>query len=61
MAEEQNPGLWAGASCDQIGVCSHKAYSQQYYQAQMLTSRFCLSPLMARELARLCFGEAAND
>mgnify|MGYP001069025721 CR=1 FL=1 len=61
MAHKQNPGWRAGASCDQIAFSSHKPSSRHQRRVQMLTSRFALSPSMARELAKLCFGEAAND
>jgi hypothetical protein len=57
----QNPGGQAGASRDCFGGLSHPFPTASGLQAQMLASRFCLSPWMAREMARLCFGEGGND
>lgn len=52
----------APASRDLLCVgWSHRVSTASDSQAQMLASRFCLSPSMARDLARLCFGEARND
>ena len=60
--EMQNPGLAPRASRDLLCLgWSHRPSTASDSQAQMLTSRFCLSPSMARDLARLCFGEARND
>lgn len=60
--EMQNPGLAPRASRDLLSLgWSHRSSTASDSQAQMLTSRFCLSPSMARDLARLCFGEARND
>lgn len=60
--EMRNPGGQAGASRDLLCVgWSHRPSTASNSQAQMLASRFCLSPSMARDLARLCFGEARND
>lgn len=61
-AHMQNPGGQAGASRDQLcGQCSLKPLTASERQAQMLACRFCLSPSMARDLARLCFGEPCHD
>lgn len=60
-AQIQNPGWQAGASLDQIGSGLHSSLTASGWQAQILASRFCLSPWMARELARLCFGEDRDD
>jgi hypothetical protein len=57
----QNPGGQAGASRDCFGRPSLLCLTGSDWQAQMLVSRFCLSPWVARETARLCFGEGCND
>lgn len=61
MVQKQNPGWRAGASCDQIGVCSLEASNLQTRQAQFLKQRFRLPHSLAREVSKLHFGEAAND
>ncbi len=61
-AHMQNPGLAPRASRDLL--CrgwSHHSLTASDWQAQTLVSRFCLSPWMARDIARLCFGEACDD
>ena len=61
-AQMQNPGVQAGASRDQLcGQFSLTKLTALERQAQMLACRFCLSPSMARDLARLCFGEPCHD
>jgi hypothetical protein len=58
----QNPGWRAGASRDLVsGSGSLPLLIATDWRAQMLACRFCLSPLMAHEVARLCFGEAGHD
>ena len=57
----QNPGWRAGASRDQLGGWSHSFPTVLDRQAQMLATRFCLSPWIARDVAGLCFGEAVHD
>jgi hypothetical protein len=57
----QNPGWRAGVSRDQLGGWSHSFPTVEDWQVQMLGCRFCLSPWMARDVARLCFGEGGND
>jgi hypothetical protein len=61
MAEMQNPGWRAGASRNQLGGWLLPTSTGSDWRAQMLASRFCLSPWMARDMARLCFGEGRND
>lgn len=61
-ADMQNPGWRAGASRDLVsGSGSQFSSTATDWRAQMLACRFCLPPLMAREVARLCFGEDGND
>ena len=58
----QNPGaVNAGASRNQLGGWLHCSLTATNRQAQILASRFCLSPWMARDMAQLCFGEGCND
>ncbi len=60
-AHMQNPGGQAGASRNQLGGWLHYSLTASNWREQMLASRFCLSPWMARDMARLCFGEGRND
>ena len=58
----QNPGQKAGASRNQLGGWLHSPSTASDRQAQLIASRICLSPWMARDMARLCFGEGCcND
>lgn len=60
--EMQNPGLAPRASRDLLcSGWSHRPSTASDSQAQMLAARFCVSASLARDLARLCFGEARND
>mgnify|MGYP003630977564 CR=1 FL=1 len=58
---KQNPGGQAGASRNQLDGWLHPSIIASDRQAQMPASIFSLSPWMARDMARLCFGEARND
>ena len=57
----QNPGVQAVASRDCCGGPSHPLNTASDWRVQMLASRFCLSPWMARESVRLCFGEGSSN
>jgi len=57
----QNPGGMAGASQGEIGSIKHQFLTASDRQTQMLAARFYLSPWMARDLSRLCFGEGCNE
>lgn len=57
----QNPGLAPRASRNQLVGWLLPSLTVTDRQAQLLAGRFVLSPPLAREVARLCFGEAAND
>jgi hypothetical protein len=57
----QNPGLAPRASRNQLGRWLHPSLTATDRQAQLLASRFLLSPPLARDVARLCYGEACND
>ena len=61
LVNMQNPGVQAGASRRRVcnGLRSPSTASER--QAQMLASRFYLTPSTARALAWLCFGEARDD
>lgn len=61
--EMQNRGgSSAPASRDLLCVgWSHPLITARGWQAQTLASRFCLSPWMAQDMARLCFGEGRSD
>lgn len=60
-AHMQNPGVQAGASRNQLSGWLPPSLTATDRQAQLLAGRFILSPPLARDVARLCFGEAAND
>lgn len=61
-AQMQNPGVQARASRDLLcGGWSHPLTTASDWQAQMLASRYCLSPWMARDLAELCFGGGCHE
>lgn len=60
-AHMQNPGGQAGASRNQLGGWLLPSLTAADRQSQLLASRFLLSPPLARDVARLCFGDAAND
>jgi hypothetical protein len=59
--QTQNPGWQAGGSLDQDCHWVSPIFTVSERQAQMLGSRFCLSPWMAQDLAWLCFGERSHD
>lgn len=59
--KKQNPGWRAGASRNQLVGWLQLSPTASERQAQTLASRFCLSPWMARDMARLCFGEGCFD
>jgi hypothetical protein len=62
IKKQSRGGSSAPASRDLLSLgWSHRPSTASDWQAQTLASRFCLSPSMARDLARLCFGEARND
>lgn len=60
-AQMQNPGGQAGASRNQLGGWLRPLSTASDWRAQMLVARFCLSPWVAEDMARLCFGEGCND
>ena len=58
----RNAGVQPGVSRNQLRGWLHPSSTASDWQAQTLSSRFCLSPWMARDMARLCFGEGrCND
>ena len=60
-AKMQNPGGQAGASRNQLSGWLLSPSSASDWQAPSPASRFCMSPWMARDMARLCFGEGDGD
>lgn len=56
-SQMENAGRQPGVLCNQLGGWLHSTSTASDWQAQTLSSRFCLSPWMARDMARLCFGE----
>lgn len=59
--KKQNPGVQARASRNQLVRWLPNPLTPSERQAQLLASRFCLSQSLARDMARLCYGETAND
>lgn len=57
----QNPGVQAGVSRFRNGKLTQPEPTLSDWRAQAIASRFSLSPWMAREVSRLCFGEGCND
>ena len=57
----QNPGVHAGGSQIEIGISQYQFRTASDRQTQMISNRFCLSPWVARDLSRLCFGELCNE
>ena len=60
-AHMENAGRQPGVLCNQLGSWLHLFSTPSERQAQILTSRFRLSPWMSRDLARLCFGEGRSS
>ena len=61
-AHIRNAGGQPGVSRNQLGGWLHHSLTASDCRAQMLAARFRLSPWMARDMARLCFGEGRfND
>ena len=61
IPDMRNAGLQPGVSRNQLVGWLHSSPTASDWQAQTLACRFCLSPWMARDMARLCFGEGCND
>jgi len=61
MPDMRNAGGQPGVSCNQLGGWLHSFPTVTDARAQMLTSRFCLSPWLAQDLAFLCFGEGGHE
>ena len=60
-AQMQNPGLAPRASRHQFGGWLLQSPTASESQEQILACRFRLSPWMARDVARLCFGEGRRN
>lgn len=60
--EMRNPGLAPRASRDLLCAgWSRSSITASDLRAQTLGVRYRLSPWMARDIARLCFGEGRDD
>jgi hypothetical protein len=57
----QNPGWQAGASRDLLGGWSRPLDTHSDWRAQLLASRYSLSPSMAQLVSSQAFGEARHD
>lgn len=60
-AQKRNAGVQPGVSRNQLRGWLHPSHTASDRQAQLLVGRFVLSPPLARDVARLCFGEAVYD
>ena len=61
-SQMENAGRQPGVLCNQLGGWLHSPSTASDRQAQLIASRICLSPWMAQDMARLCFGEGrCND
>ena len=60
-ANMRNAGVQPGVSRNQLVGWLLPSLTATEWQAQLLASRFVLSPPLARDVARLWFGEGAND
>lgn len=60
-SQMENAGRQPGVLCNQLGGWLQNSNTASDRQAQLLASRFRLSRSMARDMARLCYGEAVND
>jgi hypothetical protein len=61
ILEMRNPGLAPRVSRDLLCVgWSHNSLTPSEWQAQTLACRYCLSPWLAQDLAKLCFGESRD-
>ncbi len=61
-AHIRNAGGQPGVSRNQLGGWLHSPSTASDWRAQMLAARFRLSPWLALDMARLCFGEdQGND
>ena len=57
----QNGGLHPAVPRNQLGGWLHSPSTASDCRAQMLTTRFRLSPWLAMDMARLCFGEGRGN
>lgn len=56
----KSPGMQAGASSTIFDASSLCFSTASALQRQILIARFCLSPWLAQDVSRLCFGEARH-
>jgi len=61
IPDMQNPAVEGGASRNHSVGRLHSSPTASDWRAQMLASRFCLSPWMARQVCSLHFGESGHD
>lgn len=57
----QTPPLEGGAGRDLLGGWSHPLNIVSDWRAQLVASRYSLSPSMARQISLLLFGEGSHD
>lgn len=60
-AHMQNAGLRPGVSRDQLGGWSQLPITAPDWRWQLIACRYRLPSSMARETARLCFGEGCGS
>ncbi len=61
IPDMQNPAVQGGASRDMLGGSSHPSPTAMDWRAQLIASRFRLSPIIARQVSAMHYGEAGND
>ena len=59
--QQKSPGMHAGALLVTSNGSSPLHFTASDLQRQTLIARFCLSPSLAQDVSRLCFGEARHD
>ena len=60
-AHMRNAGVQPGVSRNQLCGWLHSSSTASERQAQLLCRCFCLSQPLARDMARLCFGEGRGN
>ena len=61
MLQKQNPDDgFAGASRNQLGSWLHGSLTASDWRVQILTTRYCVAPSLAQDVAQLCFEEVCD-
>jgi hypothetical protein len=57
----QTRPLRGRVGCEMLGGASHSTLTPITLRSQLFVARYRLSPWLAQDLARLCFGEAGDE